>query len=281
MPLIFAANERSQHEKNYSDDLEVLYEFPAMYRKMVTEGEEFIYYRGTQGTKPAGYFGVGIIGAISESSTEGRLTCEVYDVRFFEDTVPLKDPATKEYLEDVGPNRVNMRRGVRPISDDRAARIVGQGLNVKIEDDTNSSSSGPSKPLALEDEGKSKVAYASKEHAEAIFRYSTDVVLDLLRKRHPEASIVELPKNNPGFDIRINGANYEYVEVKGTTSNEVFFWLSEGERRFAEVHSEAYALFVVFDIDLEAKTHKIEEHLGHLTSDSFTLIPENYRVKKH
>ena len=280
MPLIFAANERSQHEKNYADDLEVRYEFPAMYRKMVSEGEEFVYYRGTQGTKPAGYFGVGIVGTVSESSTDGRLMCEVYDVRFFEDTVPLKDPATNEYWEDVGPNRVNMQRGVRLISEDRAARIVGQGLDSKREEETKSPSDDLSKQTSLKDDGLSKVAYATKEHAEAIFRYSTDVVLDLLSERYPDATIVELPKNNPGFDIQLSGADYEYVEVKGTTSKEVFFWLSEGERRFAEVHSGAYALFVVFDIDLTAKTHKIEEHLGHLHSEAFTLTPENYRVKR-
>jgi hypothetical protein len=258
VPLILTANESSEHERHYGNVLDVEYEYPAQYRKRIEAGEQFIYYRGTSSSEP-GYFATGIIGAIRPSRTAGRIVCEVVDVSFFDEPVPLKDKVTGEYFEEVGPNRVSMRQGVRRIEAWRAAQIL------RLADEQ-----------VRDVKGTSGFAW-DQAHQEAVFRYSTDVVLDLLRHQKPLA-VTELPKNNPGFDILVDGGSHTYVEVKGTSSPDIGFFVSEGERAFSVAHASEYATYVVFDIDLIARTHQVALFPGSIPPPGLSLEPIQYRV---
>lgn len=281
MPLIFAANSSSQREQFYANELETQYEFPKTYRARVKEGDIFIYYRGTKSPDGAGYFGAGVVGPVRDSKTAGRFVCEVLDVVFFDSLVELRDPVGHEYIEDVGPNRVNLQQGVRLIADDKAKRILDLGI-------VGVSQAAPPAPIggavgAEQPNGKGAKPQGrpSQDYIDAIFRYSTEIVQGLLSDRHPAAEITVMPDNNPGYDIRVKGASPEFIEVKGTGSSEISFSLSEGQRQFSELRSDDFSLIVVYDIDLEAKTHKHREFVGPIRDTQFVLEPVEYRVRLH
>jgi Domain of unknown function (DUF3883) len=46
-----------------------------------------------------------------------------------------------------------------------------------------------------------------------------------------------------------------YAEVKGTTASEPTFFISEGERKFAEHHQSEFSLVVTTGIDLKRTRH--------------------------
>ena len=68
--LVLVENEETvgQRYDFWADDTGVQYQFPNMYRKRVTEGRPFVYYRGVRraGGKrgAAEYFGTGVIGEV-------------------------------------------------------------------------------------------------------------------------------------------------------------------------------------------------------------------------
>lgn len=276
MPLVFAANESSQREQNYNDVWDTEYEFPLMYRNLVTEGEQFIYYRGTKGKSPSGYFGIGIVGGIRDSAVAGRLICEAVDVVFFEQSVAIKDPTTDDYIEDFGPNRVHASRGVRRISDEQARRIIGIS---QLEVPAPEAASGDRTSAPASSRAITHGFAQRKETRDAIFRYSTDEVIRLLAAEEPAAVVLEMPHNNPGYDLLVEGGTHRYIEVKGTSQGEVTFFLSEGERLYSSAHAEEYALFVIYDIDLEARTHQTARFVGEVAQGRFTLAPTTYRVR--
>ena len=105
-----------------------------------------------------------------------------------------------------------------------------------------------------------------------------DVVIALLRDEFPTAAIREQPRNNPGYDVLITGAPISFVEVKGTTSSEVAFFMSDGERCFSEKHSDQYRLYVVFGIDLVHGTHRVFCHSGPVDLALFDIVPVQYRI---
>jgi hypothetical protein len=98
--------------------------------------------------------------------------------------------------------------------------------------------------------------YAATEVALAVEEYSVATVVEVLERNHSQ--VEAMPHNNPGFDIRVGDGDDPslYVEVKGTQSSTADFFLSEGEREFAETHADRYLLSVVTGIDLKQKSHE-------------------------
>src|SRR5262249_2606312 len=95
---------------------------PTRYHRLVEPGTRFVYYRGRRrrggGVRPQVYLGTGLVGAISPSSTAGRLVCQIDDFERFEPLVPFK--VDGRYLErDAQPMGARaglyFRQGVRRI----------------------------------------------------------------------------------------------------------------------------------------------------------------------
>ena len=72
MAVVFATSRVNQREQHYGDVLGEVYEFPRAWANRVAEGDVFVYYRGTRGGGPAGYFEAGIVGPIRDSHNQGR-----------------------------------------------------------------------------------------------------------------------------------------------------------------------------------------------------------------
>lgn len=278
MPIVLTANRVNQREQGYADVLGESYEFPSQYAGRVHEGEVFVYYEGTaRGQQPAGYFGVGVIGPIRSSSAGRRSVCDLHDVELFSARVPLRDPRTDDYMEIVGPNRVFLQQGVRLISDDILRRVLQLA-------DAGAAGGPGSVPRPPDNGGGMSRGGAGfggdPSVRDATDHYAVERVKELLAEEFPEASIIEEPHNNPGYDIRVSGASsLTYVEVKGTTGPTASFHLSEGQRRFSEQHSQAYRLCVIYNIDHAAKTHLVHQHDGAIRDDRFLLEPTRYHVQ--
>lgn len=261
MPVVLTTAEgREQAGYTYDDRTGVSYEYPAgKYENYIVEGEPFVYH------KPGvGYVGAGVIGPISPSATAGRLVCRILDHREF-DPVPIKRPDGTYYEADPtywSTGNVYWAQGVRPLSAERFEEIVG----APAPDDS-------SVPPSLG-------AYAHPETAMAVDRYAMTAAFEWCRQEWPGTAIERMPHNNPGYDIRVGGAeNVEcYVEVKGTQSSEPRFWISEGERFFAETHASRYRLVVVTGISIDRQSHvDIRVHHGALEGTTVELKPAQWR----
>jgi hypothetical protein len=88
MPLVFASNEASASGHDYDDKTGTSYEYPALYKNRIKEGERFIYYRGVRRRNnrrgPAEYFGYGVVGLIRKSVNDSMWTCEIREYQPFE-----------------------------------------------------------------------------------------------------------------------------------------------------------------------------------------------------
>jgi hypothetical protein len=84
-----------------------------------------------------------------------------------------------------------------------------------------------------------------------------------------------MPHNNPGYDIRLGLSSdaVRYFEVKGTTRAAPHFFMSEGERLFAEAHTESYTLVCIYGIDLDRRTGVVHERPGMVQGEGVELRP--------
>lgn len=269
MPVVFAANEVSQREQGYRDLLDETYEYPNAWRDRVQEGDRFLYYRGTKGGGPAGYFGTGMVGKIRESDLSGRKRCDVLDVVLFDGLVPLKDPETGEYHEAPGVNQLGFQQGVRLISSLTFSRILEIAGSHGPEEGGHSQMAPPTTGYPVD-----PIARTASE------LYAVERVMDILQEEFPQEHVEVMPRNNPGFDIQVRQGEVLFVEVKGTTGRDVAFFMSEGERRFSIDHAAAYRLYVIHQINLDAKTESIFVHQGAISDDDFALEPRQYRMVK-
>jgi hypothetical protein len=186
MPVVLAPGAPTASGHTYNDVLGKQYEFPLQYRTLVTPGESFVYYRGRRGSeigRPV-YFGTGVVGTVTESTRSGQLVAEVHDVELFDEPIPAK-ALDGTYLETGIERGINWTSGVRRISDEAMARIVG-GIK-----EPAALATGPARP------GR---AFASPQHASALERYSVKVALELLSLEFCESAVREMPPCNPGFD---------------------------------------------------------------------------------
>lgn len=273
MPLVLTQNDATVEGHDYADVLGQSYEYPRIYRNAIVTGERFVYYRGrrtaTGAARPQVYLGTGVVGRIDDGAN-GLLTCAVEDFRPFPTPLPFKDgDAYREPRANAFPSSrtgLFFRTGVRPIDESAFDAIVAAGWGDATEWD-------PVVPPEVVSH-----QYASPEDLRAV----DDVAMELAQARArtvwPAATVVRMPHNNPGYDLRIvHGSEPDdYVEVKGTRRSAPTFFLSEGERSFAERNAARYHFWVFYGIDLVARTGDVATHVGALTAPDVTLAPKQW-----
>lgn len=131
MPAIIVENDTSI----WSDETGAVYHFPKRYKKILTFGEDVIYYKGKIKDRQfankrldsdAHYFGVAKIGKVydDDSSSKGDLFALIENFRSFDKAVLAKQDGL--FLEEIPENRKSnyWRDGVRTITKDVFDRIL-------------------------------------------------------------------------------------------------------------------------------------------------------------
>lgn len=241
MPLVLSTHEGKESQGyKYDDRTGVSYEYPTgRYENWIQTGERFVYH-----TPGHGYSGVGIIGDITASVTPGRLVCKVLDFDPFSGFVSLQDDAGAYYEADKqywSTGNIYWAQGVRPLSAARFEAIV-----------TRSSAPASSKTP----QKRAGHGYASPDVSIEVDKYAMKAAMEHVTAKFPGFVVTQMPKNNPGFDIRVGpqGAEHRFVEVKGTQASEPLFFLTEGERRFSGKEKDRYSLLVITGINLKKQT---------------------------
>ena len=179
--------------------------------------------------------------AISPSRNPNRLVCEVLDGERFPEPVPFKDEKGN-YLEPGGSRSGYYQQGVRKIPEGVFTAIIARGAAART-------------GLPPSSRPSTRRPYASPEDAREVELCSRAIVTGYLLERFPAGRVVDMPTNNPGFDLETDIPHLRYVEVKGTRSPRPEFLLSEGERRFAATHLDDYLFAVVYGIELSSGAH--------------------------
>jgi hypothetical protein len=263
VPVVLATAEgKDRSGYVYDDRTGISYEYPDRYRGYIDTGEPFVYHQPGKG-----YTGVGIIGAIRESAFEGRRVCEVLDYQEFLEAVPLKDDHGLYYEADPQywpSGRIWWSKGVRPLSSGRYEAIVTTA--------SIGSGADPKKPA--------RTGYAGAVTSREVDAHAMDIAEDELHRLFPDHEVHRMPHNNPGFDFRVGGAMspYRYIEVKGTSTGEPVFFMSEGKRDFSNGHASNYTLLVVVGVDWRGRTHvELRRHDGAVTPDVVQLETMQWR----
>jgi hypothetical protein len=248
-------NDSSESSIEYADIPYVSYEYPARYRKRIQPGRRFVYYRGRRrvggGRQPQAYLGAGIIGAIRDSPTPGRLVCQILDGEEFLMPLPFKDERGN-YLEPGGSRSGYYQQGVRDISEDAFQRILALAGAGPMDGSLPGHEDESSQLLVP---NGSRAGYATAAVAQETERQSRIVLTNFLSRSLPGVEISAMALNNPGFDLETTADRFRFVEVKGTSKPLPTFFLSEGERRFGDEHADAYLLAVVYGMDLSEETY--------------------------
>lgn len=260
MPVVFVevgGVARSGHR--YNDLTGVAYEYPTgRYDNWVGTGDRFVYQR-----PGVGYVGCGIVGMKRPSPRAGRTICDVLQVQMFDEPVSLRDPSGQYFEQDptYWKDKVYWGRGVRRLTDSRLDAILDSADAVP------------------EGTGSERRRYATSADAAAVEAYSVGVASKIARGRFG-GPVTEMPRNNPGFDLRVGNAGnpVRFVEVKGTRTLAPAFFMSEGERQFSIRNADLYTLIVVSGIDLVAGSHAMESIVdGAVHGDGFELAPTQWR----
>ena len=274
MPLVFAENEETESGITYEDRTGISYQYPRAYRRIISPGERFIYYRGRRkkggGRLPQVYFGTGVVGNISTDRNRGdRYVCEILDHAPFAAPVPFKKP-NGEYFETGAERRGYFQRGVRVISDADFQHIL-ETAQATLEANLTAQNLQPEAVIAP----VGSITYASVAVARAIEEFAVEAALTEIRKRYADCSAKSQPRNNPGFDVLVHGpGGHIYAEVKGTTRPFPQFFVTEGELQFSRRHAEKYRLIVIFRINVVAGTYEVFWHEGAIsTENGFRLNP--------
>lgn len=262
MPVVLVTDAPTASGHKYNDVLGKQYEFPQRYRSLVSQGDTFVYYRGSRGSSDgtAGYFGAGVVGVVRDSSDPTQLIAEVHDVELFNEPVPIKT-SNGAYWETGSTKRTNWQNGVRRISDEVLAAVLGAVAVPAVP---------PPAPASLR-----RHAFASPAHASALESYSVKVAMKLLSAEFGTAAVKEMPPGNPGYDVVVKrpGTNL-HVEVKGTILPDPVFHLSEGQRQHAAALGAEFRLIVVYQVSLSRGTHKVVTVDGPLDAAKVDLQPE-------
>jgi Domain of unknown function (DUF3883) len=262
MPLILSTNEATESGPAYADVTGVSYEFPKRYQKLIRAGERFIYYHGRRkaggGTQPQMYFGTGIIGEVTPSpGGKGLLACRILDYRPFRVGVSLRWPEGGHVEPGGAAGGLYYQTGVRLMDETTYDRILEAG-----------------EPL----EPAPAAAHATPETAHEVDAYAMRTAMLYLRATFPGATVTRMTHNNPGYDVRVETTDGEgvFIEVKGTQSASPRFFISEGERLFAERNQATYMLLIIYDIDRSAETHQVLAHQGPPIGEMFILAPTQW-----
>jgi hypothetical protein len=268
MCLVLAMNEASEADITYEDVPFVSYEYPTRYRKRIREGTRFVYYRGRRrvggGRQPQVYLGTGVVGEIRPSRNPDRLVCEVLDGDRFPEPVPFKDE-DGNYLEPGGSRSGYYQQGVRKITEEAFSAIIARGA-AAVPPPAPPSRGRPS----------TRRPYATPEDAREVELCSRGIVTRYLLESFPAARVVDMPTNNPGFDLETDIPGLRYVEVKGTRGPRPEFLLSEGERRFGAAHRDEYLFAVVYGIVLSSGAHTGISTARAPLGSSQRLVPQQW-----
>lgn len=267
MPVALTENPRTASGHTYADRTGVAYEFPPIYRRLIIPGTPFVYHRGWEGRSGPIYFGTGIVGDVRPSPNGGGLLmADILGFEPFVPPVPFKDEEGRYFERRAERESGYYRQGARRITDEEfAAILAAAGREVR------SNGATPELPIPTP---------PPPAERDAVERYAVERVLELLAEMYGSpAEVKEMPHNHPGYDVRVEAMDagvVRYVEVKGTRSGEPLFRLTEGERRFSIEHSNVYTFAMVWSIDLEAKTHRIEMRDGTVDAAAYRLQPTGW-----
>ncbi len=261
MPIVLFTDPKPRSGHVYDDRTGVSYEFPDRYLRLVREGERFLYHR----SGPPSYRGTGIVGRVAPSSKPSHSICEILDYQPFDQVVPVMSPEGHFFEAEPGSGKtgVYFAQGVRPISEGAFEQV----LAIAGVDSAPNSDAGVG-------------GFADAATALTVERHAVDAVLALLNDEYPEHPVVEMVRNNPGFDILVGDPQdaHAFIEVKGTQAAEPVFWLTEGERKFSIANADRYELFVIAGIDLGAPdAHRVHRRKGAVDGEGVTLEPSQWR----
>ena len=264
-PIVLVSNLHTASGHSYADQTGISYEFPVRYGGLIMPGSPFVYYRSREGQQQPHYFGAGVIGPVRPSQSDPtRLECEILDYRPFERAIAFRDK-DGAHLEASGGRRGYYQPGVRRITEAEFAGI----LNL-------ASAAAPEAVVVAGSVPPTEAKFGTSEAARKVEEYAVSCVRELLEHRFRGATVRVMPRNNPGYDIRVtapDGSLLRYAEVKGTALPSPVFFISEGERRFSERESRRYTLFVAHTVNLAARTHVMTEHDGEVTMAGASLKP--------
>ena len=121
--------------------------------------------------------------------------------------------------------------------------------------------------------------YPDPETGSIVDDAGVKVALRAISKRYRQHRVIEMPHNNPGFDVLVLGPHNEteYIEIKSTSGPTPTFFMSEQQRLFAEKHSAGHHLLVVTNVDVDAVTGDVRWHDGPLTTPDVELAPQQWK----
>lgn len=212
MPLVFTINESTASGHKYDDRLGSSYEYPTMYRNIIKQGEQFIYYRGSRGksgerVQPV-YLGTGVVGAIRQSQhVSDCLVCEIVEFHPFPTPLPFRS-ADGDALEPGGAvGGRYYQKGVRAISEEDFARIVSEAAALAGAPDTK----------LIEYELNGRTTGEIRENTPDLLDQRTRYSMRIEWSNTDHAFIVSVPEL-PGCIT--HGATYEEAAARGQAAIE-------------------------------------------------------------
>ncbi len=139
----------------------------------------------------------------------------------------------------------------------------------------------PDADLATRGLPLAQARFGATEAARLVEDYAVERAVEQLQARYPNSTVSVMPRNNPGYDIRVTDDSSQLirlVEVKGTGQAQPVFFMSEGERAFSVAQAARYTLFVVYAIDLGTKTHRVAEQDGEVRTDQLAPVTWSGRL---
>lgn len=121
-------------------------------------------------------------------------------------------------------------------------------------------------------------SYPTPARAREVELFSVTRAIEYLRVRYPGSAIEAMRHSNPGYDLRVGSPDdpIRFVEVKGTTTDQPVFFMSENERRFSVEHADRYTILLLADIDLDSDTFELHLHEGAIDA-RFSLAPVQWK----
>lgn len=121
--------------------------------------------------------------------------------------------------------------------------------------------------------------YPDPQTARSVDDAGVKVAIRAISERYPGARIIEMPHNNPGFDViaLLDSGGAEYIEIKSTSGSAPSFFLTEKERVFAAEHSGQHHLVVVMNVNVDAVTGDVRWHDGPLVEPLVHLAPQQWK----
>jgi hypothetical protein len=268
VPLVLAQNEKSAADIVYADDLGVSYEFPAVYRSLIKEGERFVYYRGKRkeddSIQVPHYFGAGVIGKTTPGE-DGLYRCAILHYQPFEPVVPFKIDG--KYLEPDANKRPSRhvglyyQKGVRLIDRETYDAICNLGIEAAREK--------RHQPKLKKLEPAKKAGPSSSSELE---KFALQLALAECRSRWPGAkSFVALAGGPFSIAVHVAKDDPRYIAVKATAEPQPYLRLTAEEVKYSKRNAERYSVWVFYETDPGTGTARLLSHDGAITNETVEL----------